>query len=140
MCLAYPCHNLFLFRRMRPAHEIQPIIELWFDFCILQHSVLQAQQDLFATAARADSFFAPGLWWGRCRRGLLRAAGAGSCAPADPRRRRGRQCGGLWRGGRLVGGVHRRGYPCDSLGQLLCMLAVKGTKLSDNLGLKYFNA
>ena len=65
MCLAYPCHNLFRFRRMRPANEIQPVIELQFDFCIPLHSVHQAQQDLFASCAPAG-FFARCLR--RCRR------------------------------------------------------------------------
>ena len=37
------------------------------------------------------------------------AAGAGSCAPADPRQRGGRWLGGRRRRGLLVGGVRRRG-------------------------------
>ena len=44
ICHAYPCHNFFLFREMRPANEIQPV-----DFCIPLHNVHQPQQDLFAT-------------------------------------------------------------------------------------------
>ena len=67
--------------QFRPANEIQPEIALQFEFCIPWHSVHQAQQDLFATAAPADSFFAPGLGWGHRRGGLLstgRPAGAGA--------------------------------------------------------------
>ena len=55
ICLAYPCHNLFLFRILRPANEFQQVIELLFDFCILLHGVHQAQQDLIATGAPAGS-------------------------------------------------------------------------------------
>ena len=43
------------------------------EFCIPQLNVHEAQQDLFATSAPADSSFAPGLGWGRRMRGLLRA-------------------------------------------------------------------
>ena len=49
-------HNLFLFRRMGPANEIHPVMELQFDFCIPTHSVHPAQQDLFATGAPAGRF------------------------------------------------------------------------------------
>ena len=86
------------------ANEIQQEIALRFEFCIPQHSVHQAQQDLFAAAgpprARTPPLH-PALGGA--------AAGAGSGAPADPRRRGGRRRGGRRRRGRLVGGVRRRG-------------------------------
>ena len=66
------------------------------EFCIPQHNVHQAKQDLFATAAPADSSFAPGLGWGRRLRGLLRARG--------PRRRGGRLVVVRWRGSAGVWG------------------------------------
>ena len=74
---------------VQAANEIQPEIALWFEFCIPRHGVHHAQQDLFATAARADSSSTPGLGWGRRRRGLLRASGR------------------RLRGGRLRGGRRR---------------------------------
>ena len=62
------------------VHEIQQEIALRFEFCIPLHSIHQAQQDLFATAAPAESARTPPLppaLGGD-------AAGAGSCAQADP--------------------------------------------------------
>ena len=85
----------------RPSNEIQLEIALLSEFCIPQHSVHRAQQDLFATSARADSSFALGLGWGRRRRRLLRAGG--------PRRRVGYWRAGRRRAGLLVGGVRRGG-------------------------------
>ena len=91
ICHAYPCpiHVISLSGCLAP--EIQQEIALWFEFCIPRHSVHQAQQDLFATATRADSSFASCLGWGRRRGGLLRAGG--------PSRRRGRLVAGSAGGG-----------------------------------------
>ena len=69
-----------------------------FEFCIPLHNVHQAQQELFATAAPADSSFAPGLGLGRRLRGLLRARGPPPARgpPAwGPARRRGPPAWGL---------------------------------------------
>ena len=86
MSYAIPIHVLSmsyvcLVVLFRTANEIQLEIALLFEFSIPRHSVHQAQQDLLAAAARADSSFAPCLVWGRRWRGLLPAgAGAGSSA------------------------------------------------------------
>ena len=62
LSMSYPCHKFVrLSAGFRPSNEIQQEIALLFKFCIPQHSVHQAQQDLFATAAPADSSFAPAL-------------------------------------------------------------------------------
>ena len=63
------------------ANEIQPVIELWFDFCIPLHSVHQAQagqHDLFATGSPVGSF--SHLRLGRRRGG---PAPAPAAAPAQ---------------------------------------------------------
>ena len=101
LSMPYPCHKFVRLSGAGPANEIRQEIALRFEFCTPQHSVHQAQQDLFDTAARADSSLAPGLGWGRRRRGLLRAGG--------PRRRGGSRRGGRRRGGRHVSGVRRWG-------------------------------
>ena len=61
--IAYTCHmpcislsQHFSVPLNAAANEIQPVIELQFDFCITWHSVNQAQQDLFATCAPEGSF------------------------------------------------------------------------------------
>ena len=86
--LAYPCHNFFWFHIIRPANEIQLVIELRFDFCIQLHSVHQAQHDfkLFATGAPAGSIMIARLWRGRSR--------GGSSASGRPPVRRGSRCRG----------------------------------------------
>ena len=89
LSMSYPCHKFVWLSGAGPQMKFSR--KLRFEFSIPLHSVHQAQQDLFATAARADSSFAPCLGWGRRRRGLLRAGG--------PRRR----------GGRLGGWVRQRG-------------------------------
>ena len=94
---SYSCHK---FVRLSCSGQIQPEIALLFEFCIPLHSVHQAQQDLFATAPRADSSFASCLGWGRRLHWLLRAGG--------PRLRGGRQRGGLLVGGICLRGVHLR--------------------------------
>ena len=99
LSMSYPCHKFVRLSGSGPANKIQPEIALLFEFCIPLHSVHQAQaaqQDFFATAARADSSFAPGLGWGRRLRGLLRARG--------PRRRGGRLVVVRWRGSAGVWG------------------------------------
>ncbi len=78
-CLSYACHNFVLFRGMRSANQIMPVIELWFDFRTPLHSVHQAQQIYL---------FPPALWppLGFVRAGL--ATGVGSfgagAAGAEP--------------------------------------------------------
>ena len=44
ICLAYLCHNFFRFRGMRPANEIQQVIESQFHFSIPQHGVHEANK------------------------------------------------------------------------------------------------
>ena len=56
---AYPCYNFFLFRGIRPANEIQQVIDLLFNICIPRHSVHQGQQDFFATGAPVGSLGSP---------------------------------------------------------------------------------
>ena len=71
------------------AKKIQLVIELQFNFRIPQHSIHQAQQDLFATRAPAGSFAR--LWLGRPR----------SCfRPRSVLLRGGRRCRGRQRWGR----------------------------------------
>ena len=80
--MSYVCQVV----RRRPANEIQQETALRFEFCIPRHSVHHAQQDLFATAAPADSSFAPGLGWGRRRLGLLRSGAWGFLGVRDSAR------------------------------------------------------
>ena len=94
--LSYPCHKFVRLSCSGPQMKFSRTLHCGSSFAL--HNVQQAQQDLFATTARADSSLPPALGWD--------AAGAGSCAPADPRLRGGRR-----RGGQLVGGSACGGPP-----------------------------
>ena len=82
ICLAYPCHNFFQFRRMQRhcSQQMKFSRELnCFDFCIPRHDVHQAQQELFAAGMPAGSL-ARGLRRVRQRSGpaALASSGAGA--------------------------------------------------------------
>ena len=95
LSMSYPCHKFVRLSGSGPQMKFSRKLHCGsssaYHGTVFIKLLIQAQQDLFATAAPADSSFAPCLGWASRRRGLLRAG--------RPRRR----------GGLLFGGVRRRG-------------------------------
>ena len=84
LSMSYPCHKFVRLscsgQQMKFTRKLHCCSG---EFCIPRHSIHQAQQDLFATATRADSSFAPDLGWGPRQRGSAGAGAAGAGASSS---------------------------------------------------------
>ena len=78
LSMSYPCHKFV--RLSCPGPQMKFSRKSHWGSSSARHctafiKLIQAQRVFFATAAPADSSFAPGLGWGHRRRVLLRAGG-----------------------------------------------------------------